>query len=250
MERTFAPASGAGERCRNHGERRSEPFDGFQIGRVRPSIAHVVKEVVVSDDRDIPPAAAVDIFCFAARYRAARKASVDPEPGSGHRLGHHQFHLIVGSLQDIAGRQSGADIGTKMNPRLRSRHQSRSALELANWLERHPKVRRVHYPGLPSHPQHELARRQQSAGGAIISFEVDGGRAAAWSVVDACKVISITANLGDTKSTITHPASTTHGRVAPAARAAAGIDEGLLRVAVGLESIADLEADLGRGLGQ
>lgn len=134
--------------------------------------------------------------------------------------------------------------------KLRMEAQSRSALELANWLERHPKVRRVHYPGLPSHPQHELARRQQSAGGAIISFEVDGGRAAAWSVVDACKVISITANLGDTKSTITHPASTTHGRVAPAARAAAGIDEGLLRVAVGLESIADLEADLGRGLGQ
>lgn len=134
--------------------------------------------------------------------------------------------------------------------KLRMEAQSRSALALAGWLERHPGVRRVHYPGLASHPQHDLALRQQSLGGAILSFEVDGGRIAAWRVVDACKVISITANLGDTKSTITHPASTTHGRVAAAARQAAGIGEGLLRIAVGLEDVSDLVGDLERGLGQ
>ena len=123
------------------------------------------------------------------------------------------------------------------------------AAALASWLERHPRVERVWYPGLPSHPQHALAQRQQSAGGGIVSFVVKGGREAAWGVVDSCRLISITANLGDAKSTITHPASTTHGRLAPAARAAAGIEEGLLRVAVGLESVRDLQADLARGLG-
>jgi O-succinylhomoserine sulfhydrylase len=132
--------------------------------------------------------------------------------------------------------------------RLRMEAQSRAALELAAWLEAHPRVQRVFYPGLPSHPQHALAMRQQSAGGAIVTFEVKGEREAAWRVVDSTQVISITANLGDTKSTITHPASTTHGRIAAEVRAAAGITEGLLRVAVGLESVADLKADLERGL--
>jgi hypothetical protein len=123
------------------------------------------------------------------------------------------------------------------------------ALELARWLEAHPRVQRVYYPGLPSHPQHALAARQQSAGGGIVSFVVTGGREAAWRVVDSTRMISITANLGDTKTTITHPASTTHGRLSPEARAAAGIEEGLLRVAVGLESVRDIQADLARGLG-
>lgn len=132
--------------------------------------------------------------------------------------------------------------------RLRMEAQSRAALELATWLEAHPRVQRVFYPGLLSHPQHALAMRQQSAGGAIVTFEVKGEREAAWRVVDSTRVISITANLGDTKSTITHPASTTHGRIAAEARAAAGITEGLLRVAVGLESVTDLKADLERGL--
>ncbi len=132
--------------------------------------------------------------------------------------------------------------------RIRMEAQSRGALALARWLESHPRVRRVHYPGLASHPQHGLAMRQQASGGAILSFEVQGGREAAWRVVDACRVVSITANLGDVKSTITHPASTTHGRVAPAVREAAGVSEGLLRLAVGLESEADLRADLARGL--
>jgi O-succinylhomoserine sulfhydrylase len=126
--------------------------------------------------------------------------------------------------------------------------QSANALRLATWLEAHPKVARVFYPGLPSHPQYELAQRQQKGGGAIVSFEVKGAREQAWQVVDHCRLLSITANLGDTKTTITHPASTTHGRITPEARAAAGISEGLLRIAVGLEAVEDLQADLERGL--
>lgn len=131
---------------------------------------------------------------------------------------------------------------------LRMRAQSEAALTIARWLEAHPRVQRVFYPGLPSHPQHALAMRQQKAGGAIVAFEVIGEREAAWRVVDSTRLISITGNLGDTKTTITHPGTTTHGRLAPEARAAAGIKEGLLRLAVGLESIEDLQADLARGL--
>lgn len=131
---------------------------------------------------------------------------------------------------------------------IRMQAQSANALELARRLEAHPGVARVYYPGLPSHPQHALALRQQKLGGAIVSFAVKGGRREAWGVVDACRLLSITANLGDTKTTITHPASTTHGRISPEARAEAGIEEGLLRLAVGLESVDDLEADLARGL--
>jgi O-succinylhomoserine sulfhydrylase len=134
--------------------------------------------------------------------------------------------------------------------RLRLEAHSAAALELARWLESHPKVERVYYPFLESHPQYALAKRQQRAGSAIVSFDVKGGRDAAWRVIDATRMISITANLGDTKSTITHPGTTTHGRISAEARAAAGIGEGLLRVAVGLESVEDLKVDLARGLGQ
>ncbi len=134
--------------------------------------------------------------------------------------------------------------------KLRVDAQSAGAARLAGWLEGHPKVARVFYPGLPSHPQHELAKTQQTSGGAIVAFEVRGGREEAWQVVDNCQLLSITANLGDTKTTITHPASTTHGRISPEARAAAGINEGLLRIAVGLEAVEDLQADLERGLSQ
>ena len=126
--------------------------------------------------------------------------------------------------------------------------QSERALELARWLERQPKVARVFYPGLASHPQHALAMRQQRTGGALVSFEVKGGKDAAWKVIDSTKLISITGNLGDVRTTITHPATTTHGRITPEARAAAGITDGLVRVAVGLESVEDLKADLARGL--
>ena len=132
--------------------------------------------------------------------------------------------------------------------RIRMDAQSAAALELARWLEAQPGVARVYYPGLSSHPQHALAMRQQKSGGAIVSFDVEGGREAAWRVIDSTRLLSITANLGDTKTTITHPATTTHGRISPEARAAAGIGESLLRIAVGLESVEDLKADLARGL--
>ncbi len=131
---------------------------------------------------------------------------------------------------------------------LRMRAHSDQALALAHWLVEHPLVARVHYSGLPDHPQHALAARQQRAFGGIVSFEVTGGRKAAWQVVDATQMLSITANLGDVRSTITHPASTTHGRVSPEQRAAMGIDEGLIRVSVGLEDLDDIQADLDRGL--
>jgi O-succinylhomoserine sulfhydrylase len=132
--------------------------------------------------------------------------------------------------------------------RIRMDAQSQAALQLAQWLERHPRIERVYFPGLPSHPQYELARKQQRLGGAVVSFEVKGGREEAWRVVDATRMISITANLGDTKTTITHPATTTHGRISAEARKAAGIGEALLRVAVGLEALSDIQADLERGL--
>lgn len=131
---------------------------------------------------------------------------------------------------------------------LRMRAHCENAQRLAEWLERHPAVRRVHYPGLPSHPQHELARRQQCGFGGIVSFEVAGERAGAWQVIDQSRLVSITANLGDAKSTITHPASTTHGRLTQAERDRAGIREGLIRLSVGLEDPEDLMADLDRGL--
>jgi O-succinylhomoserine sulfhydrylase len=131
---------------------------------------------------------------------------------------------------------------------LRMLAQSERALALARWLDTRPQVTRVFHPGLPSHPQHDLASRQQRAGGAVVSFEVKGGREAAWRVIDSTRLISITGNLGDVKTTITHPASTTHGRLTPEARAAAGITEGLVRISVGLEAVSDLEADLERGL--
>ena len=134
--------------------------------------------------------------------------------------------------------------------KLRMRAHSDNALALAQWLEQQAGVKRVYHPGLASHPQHALASRQQSGYGGILSFELEGGKAQAWRLIDATRVISITANLGDTKSTITHPASTTHGRLTPEQREDAGIAEGLVRISVGLEEIEDLKQDLARGLGQ
>ncbi|MGA7595416.1 MAG: O-succinylhomoserine sulfhydrylase [Gallionella sp.] len=136
--------------------------------------------------------------------------------------------------------------------KLRMDAHSANALELARWLEAQTNVARVFYPGLSSHPQHELAMRQQKTGGGIVSFEIASSRGsakdAAWRVIDNTRLLSITANLGDTKTTITHPASTTHARIAPEARAAAGITDGLIRIAVGLEAVIDIQNDLARGL--
>jgi len=132
--------------------------------------------------------------------------------------------------------------------RLRMRAQSENALSLARWLESHSAVERVNYPYLESHPYYALAKRQQSAGGAVLSFVVKGGREAAWRVIDSVKLISITANFGDVKSTICHPSTTTHARVPQADRERSGIVEGLVRIAVGLEDVEDVRADLVRGL--
>lgn len=131
---------------------------------------------------------------------------------------------------------------------LRMSAHSRNALEIATWLEQHPKVARVHYSGLVSHPQHELAKRQQSGFGGIVAFEVKGDKAATWRMIDATTWLSLTGNLGDTKTTITHPATTTHGRLSPEERQAAGIQDSLVRLSIGLEHVADIQADLERGL--
>lgn len=121
---------------------------------------------------------------------------------------------------------------------------SQSAVRLAGWLMQQSAVEHVYYPGLPSHPQYALAQRQQRASGGIVSFDVRGGQEAAWRLIDSTRLLSITANLGDTKSTITHPATTTHGRWTPEQRAEAGIGDGLVRIAVGLEDVEDIQDDL------
>ena len=131
--------------------------------------------------------------------------------------------------------------------RLRMEAHSANTLALATWLAQQPKVKQVNYAGLATHPQHQLAAQQQRAFGGVLSFVVEGEREGAWRFIDGTKIMSITANLGDAKTTITHPASTTHGRLSPEAKAAASISEGLIRIAVGLEDIADLKADCVRG---
>jgi len=131
---------------------------------------------------------------------------------------------------------------------LRMKAHSASAQALAEWLEKQPRVQRVYYPGLASHPQHALAKQQQSGFGGIVAFELKGEKAAAWRLIDSTRLISITANLGDTKSTITHAATTTHGRLTPEQRAEAGISDGLIRISVGLEDVEDLKRDLATGL--
>ncbi len=132
--------------------------------------------------------------------------------------------------------------------KLRMQAHCAAAQELAQWLEKLPEVKRVFYPGLESHPQHALAKTQQSGFGGLLSFELNGGKAEGWRLIDATKLLSITANLGDTKTTITHPATTTHGRLTPQQRNEAGISDGLIRIAVGLEDIEDIKADLLRGM--
>ncbi|UTW45858.1 O-succinylhomoserine sulfhydrylase [bacterium SCSIO 12696] len=131
--------------------------------------------------------------------------------------------------------------------RLRVEAHSASAMVLAQWLNEHPKVTKVYYAGLPEHPGHELAKRQQKAFGGVVAFEIDGGREQAWRLIDSTKLLSLTANLGDAKTTIVHPATTTHGSLTDEQREQAGISQSLIRVAVGLEDIEDIKADLERG---
>lgn len=132
--------------------------------------------------------------------------------------------------------------------KLRMTAHSANAMELAGWLEQQPAVKRVYYPGLESHSQHALACQQQSGFGGLLSFELSGGKEAGWKLIDSTRLISITANLGDAKSTITHPASTTHNRLTAEQRLHAGISDGLIRVAVGLEDVDDIKRDLARGM--
>ena len=131
---------------------------------------------------------------------------------------------------------------------LRMNAHSQNAIQLARFLQQHPRVERVFHPGLETHPQYELAKSQQYGFGGVVSFVVGGGRESAWKIIDSTELLSITANLGDVKTTITHPATTTHGRVSDELKARTGIEEGLIRIAVGLESIDDIIADLARGL--
>jgi O-succinylhomoserine sulfhydrylase len=131
---------------------------------------------------------------------------------------------------------------------LRMKAHCDNALTIATWLSEHPKVTKVNYPGLSTHPQHELVKRQQSGFGGVLSFEVKGGKDAGWTVIDQTQMLSITANLGDTKTTITHPATTTHGRIDPQQREATGITDGLIRLSIGLENCDDIKRDLARGL--
>lgn len=131
--------------------------------------------------------------------------------------------------------------------KIRMQAHCQQALVLAQWLSEQADIERVYYPGLPSHPQHELAKKQQSDFGGVLSFVVKGGQEAAWRVIDHTRMLSITANLGDTRSTITHPATTTHSRLTAEQRAEVGIEDGLVRVSVGLENMADIQKDLKRG---
>jgi O-succinylhomoserine sulfhydrylase len=168
--------------------------------------------------------------------------------GDGERVGKEIFGFLRTAGPSMSPFNAWVFLKGLETLELRMKAHCEKAQALAQWLAKQPSVARVFYPGLDDHPQHALAKRQQSGFGGVVSFEVKGGREAAWKLIDATKIISITANLGDTRTTITHPATTTHGRITPEARAAAGITEGLIRVAVGLENVEDLIADLERGL--
>jgi O-succinylhomoserine sulfhydrylase len=168
--------------------------------------------------------------------------------GDGERVGKEVFGFLRTAGPSMSPFNAWVFLKGLETLELRMKAHCEKAQALAQWLAKQPSVARVFYPGLDDHPQHALAKRQQSGFDGVVSFEVKGGREAAWKLIDATKIISITANLGDTRTTITHPATTTHGRITPEARAAAGITEGLIRVAVGLENVEDLIADLERGL--
>ncbi|MGQ9660222.1 MAG: O-succinylhomoserine sulfhydrylase [Thermochromatium sp.] len=168
--------------------------------------------------------------------------------GDRHRVGEEIFGVLRTLGPTLSPFNAWVFLKGLETLELRMLAQSCAAAGLAEWLQRQPAVERVYYPGLATHPQHALVGSQQRTGGAILAFEVRGGRAAAWQVIDATRLLSITANLGDVKTTITHPATTTHGRLTPEQRAEAGISEGLIRVAVGLEDLDDIQADLARGL--
>ncbi len=178
--------------------------------------------------------------------------------GQGRTLGgavlgkHELMEEVVGVLRSVGPTMSPFNAWVMLKGletlKIRMKAHSENAMALALWLKDQPAVNAVHYAGLPEHPQHELAKFQQKDFGGVLAFEVAGGQEAAWSVIDSTRMLSITANLGDTKTTITHPASTTHCRVDPAERKQAGITDGLIRIACGLEDIEDIKRDLSFGL--
>ncbi|ADJ28716.1 O-succinylhomoserine sulfhydrylase [Nitrosococcus watsonii] len=169
--------------------------------------------------------------------------------GDGQRVGEEIFGFLRTAGPTMSPFNAWVFLKGLETLQLRMEALSRQAQTLAEWLEAEPGIARVYYAGLPSHPQHALASKQQSGFGGLVAFELKGGRAAAWKLIDSLKFISITANLGDVKTTITHPATTTHGRLTEEERLTAGISDGLVRISVGLESIEDIKRDLRRGLG-
>ncbi|MCB1859007.1 MAG: O-succinylhomoserine sulfhydrylase [Gammaproteobacteria bacterium] len=168
--------------------------------------------------------------------------------GNHHHVGEEVFGVLRTAGATMSPFNAWVFLKGLETLQLRMLAHSEGAARLAHWLRDHPGVERVYYPGLEDHPQHELALSQQRAAGGIVSFEVRGGRPAAWRLIDETRMISITANLGDTKTTITHPGTTTHGRLSDDEKKAAGIRDGLVRIAVGLEDVEDIQEDLARGL--
>ena len=168
--------------------------------------------------------------------------------GNHHHVGEEVFGVLRTAGATMSPFNAWVFLKGLETLQLRMLAHSEGAARLAHWLRDHPGVERVYYPGLEDHPQHELALSQQRAAGGIVSFEVRGGRPAAWRLIDETRMISITANLGDTKTTITHPGTTTHGRLSDDEKKSAGIRDGLVRIAVGLEDVEDIQEDLARGL--
>jgi O-succinylhomoserine sulfhydrylase len=167
--------------------------------------------------------------------------------GDGQRVGEEVFGFLRTAGPSMSPFNAWVFLKGLETLELRMEALSQRAQSLAEWLEAKPEVSKVYYAGLSSHPQHTLAAKQQSGFGGLVAFELRGGKAAAWTLIDSVKFISITANLGDAKTTIAHPATTTHGRLTAGERAAAGISDGLVRVSVGLEAIEDIKKDLQGG---
>jgi O-succinylhomoserine sulfhydrylase len=168
--------------------------------------------------------------------------------GDGKRVGEDVFSFLRSAGPTLSPFNAWVQLNGLETLSVRMQAHSDSALEIARWLESHPAVTRVFYPDLPSHPQYELAQKQQRRAGGVLAFEVDGAREDAWKLIDSTRLFSITANLGDTKSTITHPATTTHGRLTDEEREKMAVHQNLVRLSIGLESVADLKHDLQRGL--
>ncbi|MFG1496642.1 O-succinylhomoserine sulfhydrylase [Saccharospirillum sp. HFRX-1] len=235
----------------------SNPLSEVADIRALAELAHSVGALLVVDNCFCTPALQQPLALGADLVVHSATKFID---GQGRALG----GAVVGrkvEIDEIVGFLRSA--GPSMSPfnawvflkgletlSVRMAQHCANAQALAEWLEAQPQIERVHFLGLPSHPQHELAREQQSGFGGVVSFVVKGGQEAAWKVIDATRIVSITANLGDTKTTITHPYTTTHGRVSDDEKMAAGIVPGLIRVAVGLEDVLDIQDDLMRGLKQ